>query len=334
MSKHAFLRGALVIVLLVATVFSQQTSNKKQKPTQSTPPEQILWIDPGDVPSLDLRYGVGGRDSQPQPPFYFIEEDMSGTTPKINVRDDRGVIWNLKWGAEASASIFCTRLAWACGYVTEPEYFVALGQIEGVHGLTRAKSHVSRDGSFTAARFQLRSGRLKYLKDRRWKWADNPFLNSQELQGLKLLTLLVSNMDAKNVNLGVFADGDAANERYLYAVTDWGGSLGKWGNPITRSIGDCKGFAAQTPQLVKGVKDGRLRWTFSGKHRTELTADILVTDVQWLLQYLGRVTDEQIRDGLSASGESPEDTECYATALRQRIVQLQNAVGESTPPIN
>lgn len=95
---------------------------------------------------------------------------------------------------------------------------------------------------------------------------------------------------------------------------------------MTRSIADCKGFADQTPSLVKGVKDGRLRFTFSGKHVGDLIDDISVSDVQWLLQYLGKITDEQIRAGLSASGATPEDTDCYTQSLRDRIEQLQNAV--------
>jgi hypothetical protein len=44
-----------------------------------------------------------------------------------------------------------------------------------------------------------------------------------------------------------------------------------------------------------------------------------VADVQWLLQYLGKITDAQLRIGLEASGASPEETASYARSLRQRI---------------
>jgi hypothetical protein len=73
-----------------------------------------------------------------------------------------------------------------------------------------------------------------------------------------------------------------------------------------------------------------LQWGFKGKNRKDVTSDITVQDVQWLLQYLGQVTDAQIRTGLVASGATPEKVDCYASALRQRIEQLQRVSAE--PP--
>jgi hypothetical protein len=62
---------------------------------------------------------------------------------------------------------------------------------------------------------------------------------------------------------------------------------------------------------------------FRDKNQKEITSDITVEDVRWLLQYLGRVTDEQITDGLIASGVSAENVDCFVRALRLRIGQLQ-----------
>src|ERR1051326_2756889 len=115
--------------------------------------QSVLWTDPGDVASYDFTYGTGGSERQPQPPFEFVNEDLSGTSQKINVTDARGTKWNVKWGREARASVFCNRLLWACGYAVETEYFVAQGRIDNVHGLSRAASKISRDGSFVDARF-------------------------------------------------------------------------------------------------------------------------------------------------------------------------------------
>jgi len=75
---------------------------------------------------------------------------------------------------------------------------------------------------------------------------------------------------------------------------------------LTWTKWDCSGFAKQTPDFVKGVVNGSLQWGFNGKNQREVTSDITVQDVQWLLQYLGRVTDAQIRIGLLASGAAPE----------------------------
>jgi len=339
MLKHRPLhRCVLAVLAVLAASIINLREYEGQQQVSSDVGNKILWSDPGDVSSLDLEYGIGGINLQPQPPFQFVDEDMSGTTAKINLTDSRGALWNVKWGREAKASTFCTRLVWACGYFVEPEYFVARGRIEGAHGLRRADSHVSRDGSFVNARFQLRSGSPYYVEGRNWSWKNNPFRETRELQGLKILMLLVSNWDAKDArdmvpipqggmqvdsNLGVFQDDSTGERRYLYLNDDWGASLGKWGATLSWTKWDCQGFADQTKDFVKGVENGWLEWGFHGKHRKDLSSGISVDDVQWLLQYLGRITDEQIRSGLEASGATPKETNCYQRALRRRIQKLQ-----------
>lgn len=317
--------------MLLAAIF--------QKPSTG-PEEHVLWTDPGDPSTLDLRYGIGGKERQPQPPFRFLNEDTSGTIAKVNVMDANGRTWNVKWGHEARASAFCTRLIWACGYVTEPEYLVENGQIDGARKLQRAASHLSGKGAFTNGRFQLRSDSPKYLEGKTWSWAKNPFVGTHEFQGLKILMLLVSNWDSKdsrdaknhmrsNTNLAIFEDSSGGKKRFLYADDDWGASMGKWGGTFTWTKWDCKGFADQTKDFVKREADGSLDWGFNGKHHDDLTGDISAADIQWLLKYLGRITDEQLRAGLSASGATPEETECYAGALRQRIDALESLAGVS-----
>jgi hypothetical protein len=326
-----------ILALIVSLAAGQHQPDEKE---EMPPGESILWEDPGDPSLLDFEYGPGGKQGQPQAPFSFVDEDLSGTHAKINVMDARGHTWNLKWGSEATPSAFCSRLVWACGYFVEPEYFVERGRIEGTHSLKRAKSRVHKDGSFKNARFQLRSGPLRFLEDRSWTWTDNPFLHTPQLQGLKILMLLVSNWDAKDArdkadgrmdsNLAIFADDSTGVRRYIYSVDDWGGTLGMWGNRLSWTRGDCKGFEEQTPKFVKRAKDGKLVWGFQGKHRKDMTADITVHDVQWILQYLGRITDTQIQRGLQASGATPKELECYAKSLRERIEQLRR-VAQTIP---
>jgi hypothetical protein len=319
-------RLLLVIFLAVSTGFAHQRGFENTQSEQSSEGKYVLWVDPGDIKSLDFRYGIGGPGNQPLPPFRFIEEDRSGTTPKIHVRDARDIAWNVKWGPEASPSAFCTRLMWACGYFVQPEYFLKSGHIEGARDLKRAKSHISDDGSFVNARFQLRTDSPEYLEGYRWTWTNNPFVRTHQIQGLKILSQLVSNWDTKESNLGLFLDDRTGTPRYYYSILDWGASLGKWGNPLTWTRNDCNGFANQTPSFVKRAKDGSLQWGFHGKNRESMTSDITVNDVRWLLRYLGEISDDQIRTGLIASGNSPEDANCYSQALRNRIQQLQQLV--------
>jgi hypothetical protein len=319
---------ALISILAVHLRPAENPQRQKDAPKDLSAGQHLLWSDPGDVASYDFKYGIGGVKNQPQPPFQFVNEDFSGTSKKINVTDARGTKWNIKWGHEPRPSVFCTRLLWALGYFVETEYFVPKGQVNDVHRLKRASVKVAKDGSFVDGRFQLRSGPLKYLQGQHWSWTDNPFVGTPQLQGLKVLMLLVSNWDAKESNLSVFEDNSTGTPRYLYMDDDWGASLGKWGNRVTWSKWDCGGFTEQTPHFVKREPDGTLKWGFVGKNTKEVTA-VTPEDVRWLLQYLGRVTDAQIRTGLTASGATPEDTQCFSRALRSRIEQLQQVSGIS-----
>lgn len=299
---------------------------------------EIIWQDPGNVSRRDLVLGPGGRAMMPRAPLHFIEEELAGTNPKIKVRDHNGREWSVKWGPEAYASPFSSHLVWACGYEVEVEYFVARGRVHGAHDLTRAAAFVKPDGSFQDARFQLRSKSPKFLKDSNWAWTNNPFQGTPQFNGLRIMMMLLSNWDAKDArnfandgtghgradsNLGIF-EAHGKPVRYIYAVTDWGATLGKWSPvPLMRTKWDSKGFAQQTPDFVKGVQNGEVQWGFAGTHNPDITRGIRVTDVRWLLQYLGRVTDAQLRNGLVASGATPQDTEIFARALRDRIRQLE-----------
>ncbi|HEX4996943.1 MAG TPA: hypothetical protein VFY29_01885 [Terriglobia bacterium] len=322
---------AIFAVALLAIIHQDPSANSTslQEPPEnhvrepSSTGQQTLWMDPGDVASLDFEYGPGGKDRQPVSPFQFVDEDMAGTTAKINVIDARGVSWNIKWGREVFPSTFCTRLAWACGYVAAPEYFVAYGYIAGARDLRRARAYVAPDGWFENARFQLRAKSPRFLKDQGWEWAENPFVGTRELAGLKILTMLVSNVDAKDANLGVFEE-DGDGKRYLFAVIDWGSSMGKWGIPLLRNVGECEGFAKQSRDFVSNRK-GRLRWQFRGKHDRELMDGIDVADARWLLQYLGEITEKQFRSGLLASGATLREADCYTPALLERVRQLRQA---------
>jgi hypothetical protein len=302
----------------------------------------ILWHDPGPVQSIDLRYGPGGPSEAPRPPFQFVKEDTSGTNPKILVRDAAGRTWNVKFGTEASSDTFSTRLAMAVGYFVEPNYFVESGTIEGVHDLKRAAATIDADGRFAAgARFQLRAKQPEYLVGWTWSWNDNPFLGTREFNGLRILTMLVSNWDVKDFrdqggspgallhqlvervirgsNNAIYRDADG---RYLFFIDDWGASMGSWGDAAERSKWDCGGFIGQSSQLVR-LRGGRLEWGYHGIHTPDITRHLEVADVRWLLGYLGRLSDEQLNVGLLASGATANEAYCYTRALRMRIDQLK-----------
>ena len=153
--------------------------------------------------------------------------------------------------------------------------------------------------------------------------------------------MLVSDWDNKDArdqdrdsNLAIFQEHAASGTRYLFFVADWGGSMGKWGGVAGRSRWDAKGFASQTPGFVRLSRSGSLEWGYSGQRTQDQVRDIRVIDVAWLLQYLGRITDDQLRAGLTSSGATPEEVESFTASLRDRISQLQRvAPGPPTAPV-
>jgi len=168
---------------------------------------------------------------------------------------------------------------------------------------------------------------VKFEGEHSWSWVQNPFLGTKELNGLKIIIMLVSNWDNKDVrdlkrgsNTAVYQylEGDA---RYL--ITDWGASMGKWGGYLTRGKWDCDGYQRQASSFLSGIKGGVLVWGYSGQHTGDFREGIPVSDLQWLLQYLGRITDDQIRTGLEASGATREERDCFTKSIRERIDKMK-----------
>src|SRR5207247_9266050 len=79
----------------------------------------------------------------------------------------------------------------------------------------------------------LRSKKIGY-----WDWFQNPFVGSKELNGLRVMMVLMNNWDLKEVNNAIYVvDGEQRN-----VVSDLGASFGKTGNTITRSKAELKGY--------------------------------------------------------------------------------------------
>lgn len=326
--------GVIVVYLFWWAVSRYKVWAARERPVRAR--RNSLWHDPGLVEQLDFRGGPGGVDGAPAPPFRFVEEHATGSNPCMSVKDSEGRVWRVKWGDEVKSETFCVRLAWAVGYHVETAYYVAGGHIDGAKDLGRARTCVKDDMSFEDARFELdEAGVRKLFDEHGWSWDDNPFAGTRELAGLKVLLMLVANWDNKDVrdvargsNTAVFEyalpNGDS-EARYL--IIDWGASMGKWGSPLTRTKWDCEGFASQNAELVRGVEDGVVGWGYTGQRTDEVVEDIKVGDVRWLMRYLGRVTDGQLREGLLASGANGEEADCFTRALRERIDTLRR-VGE------
>jgi hypothetical protein len=328
--------AASFIVMWLVFAFWRVRSEIKRRAAGEPPLTSlraVIWRDPGPAESLDLAAGPGGSDRAPLPPFQFIEEHASGTFPCVSVRDARGHVWRVKWGHEVHTEVFASRLAWAAGYFVEVNYFVPSGTILGGSTLQRARECIGEDGSFQNARFELdEPGVVKHFDEHSWAWDDNPFVGTPELNGLKIVMMLLSNWDNKDVrdvargsNTAIFEyrmDRDVREARYL--IIDWGAALGTWGsNPLSRGRWDCAAYAAQNDQFVLGMEGDRVLWGYKGQRTADAVSDISRGDVQWLYGYLGRVTDEQLAAGLRASGGTESDIADFTKAIRARLERLR-----------
>src|SRR5258705_10827420 len=102
------------------------------------------------------------------------------------------------------------------------------------------------------------------FEEHRWAWHDNPFVGTRQLDGLKIVVMLLSNWDSKDrrdvsrgSNTAIFeypVSRFASEARYL--ITDWGGAMGKWGTRIvSRDRGELAAFEAETPGFVAAGRD-------------------------------------------------------------------------------
>jgi hypothetical protein len=298
---------------------------------------QILWKEPQSPSISAWTWGPGGEETAPRPPFRFVKERLSGTNPKVEVRDAAGRVWSVKFGSEVHSDTFAPRLVSALGYATEPTFFVHTGSISDVHHLKRAKYFIAKDGSFHGASFKLHQrGAGRDANKGAWSWVDNPFVGSRELGGLKILIMLASNWDTKDAR-----DGEGSNNKIIhpsravdssawFAVTDWGASFGKSGGYFERDRWDWGGYRAQTPSFVRLAPEGSLHWGFKGKHGQDISAGVGLEDIRWLLPYLSRITDEELETGLAASGASAPVAREFTELIRERILQLQRVAASSS----
>ncbi|PYU02782.1 MAG: hypothetical protein DMG34_15150 [Acidobacteria bacterium] len=213
--------------------------DQKHKPRKSTVDlPAVLWRDPGDISARNLFYGAGGREDAPDPrgTFIFDKEDMEGTSPKFNVKDANGVEWRVKLGAEPQCETAATRLLWAAGYFVDEDYYLPELRVEGLPKLRRGRKFVTEGGIVHRARLKRKTHGIKKIGN--WDWFQNPFVSSKELNGLRVMMVLMNNWDLKEINNAI----DVVDGEQRYVVSDLGASFGKTGNSITRSKGDLKGY--------------------------------------------------------------------------------------------
>ena len=290
-----------------------------------------LWRDRGDVSSLNLLYGAGGKDHQPAGKFTFVKEDKEGSSPKFEVVDEQGVRWKVKLGIETKSETAASRLVWAAGYFTDEDYYLPELRVENLPKLSRGREFVSAGGVVRGARMERSVEGQK--KNGNWSWFKNPFTGTKELNGLRVMMALINNWDLKEINNAIY---DEKGEGRRYVISDLGATFGETGNTVVRSksnpddYSDSKFIQKVTAQHVDFVLSSRPLFITAidvpnyatRTHMQDIVKDIPVADAKWLGKLLEPLSDEQIRDCFRAAGYSPEDVESNAAMVKERIRAL------------
>jgi len=317
----------------------QLAYSQKGNDTPEGPP--IIWRDPGNIPARDLRYGPGASHLAPVAPFTFLKEDKDGESPKFDVKDANGVKWSVKLGEEAQAETVATRLVWSVGYFAEEAYYFERVHIRRLPKLSRGREFVSPRGMVMGARFEPRRDHIK--RGETWAWDKNPFQDTQELSGLKILMILLNNYDARKENNRVLYVKDPASGTIeaQHTVTDLGATLGRAGGlGGTRTKNNLADFLST--RFVMGVEDdgsvefdydtrptklGMLSIVYPPYYRSQVKKEqamrgIPVEHARWIGSLLSQLSEQQLRDAFHAAGYNRTLTSGYVNALRERISQL------------
>jgi hypothetical protein len=300
----------------------QKDGSEKTRILSGNEGHPVLWNKPADLESLDLFYGPGGSDGAPElrGKFTYIGPDNKGTQKKIYVKDDRDREWIVKFGPEARPETVATRIVWAMGYHTDEDYFVGRVHIDGMAG-----------GDAVNVRFKRRHHGFKDAG--LWSWENNPFVGTRELDGLKVLMVLMNNWDLKVANNKVVRpdkkSGKDSNER-IYYVGDLGATFGKTGSlvhelhfPNDPPAGTKDKPAEYTHQaFIEGVRDRTVRFHYKGKDPSALKG-ISIDNARWMGSMLARLSDKQLTDAFRAGGYSQPETSMLVRAMRERINELQ-----------
>jgi hypothetical protein len=344
-SKLVFQSPLLIVFSLVVSQagFSQSKSANNSSELKARP---IIWTHPGNISTRDLRYGPGSPEMAPVAPFTFLKEDKSGESPKFEVRDARGDVWTIKLGPEAQAETVSTRLVWAVGYFAEEAYYFDEVRVDNLPRLSRGQDYIAGN-IVRGVRFEPKRPDMK--RGSTWGWQKNPFEDTRELSGLKVLMILLNNFDAHSGNNRiVYVDSPRGREARYY-VTDLGATLGRAGGlGGTRTKNDLVDFLST--DFVRGVEDGAVEFDYDTRptglghlsvlhpvyYRSQVKKEaamrgIPVAHARWIGSLLAHLSDEQLRDAFRAADYSEGTRESYVGALRERINQLTRLSSRQSP---
>ena len=329
-------------VLQRAVTAAANGRNKRPQP-EPGPTGQgraVLWQAPDNIRSRDLFYGPGGKDHTPDSTYTFVKEDLAGSHPKFDVRDENDVKWKVKLGSEARPEVAATRLVWAVGYFANEDYFLPEIQVGNLPArLHRGQKLVGPGGI-------VRNVRLKRVLEGEkkvgiWPWRANPFVGGRELNGLRAMMALLNNWDSKDVNNSIYEEKHpkaAEGPDEIYMVSDLGSSFGTarltWPDPTP--AGSLKAYAHSrfiskvTPEYVDFDVPRRpamiiffnLPEFLSRLPLRSIAKEIPRSDARWIGHLLAQLSPDQVRAAFRAAGYTPDEVDGLAKVVEKRISEL------------
>jgi hypothetical protein len=304
-----WLCGIINISLALALSLSPPVLGQKDKGQSLPEGKPVLWQEPSDIASRDLYLGAGGEAMKPDiSKVTFIKDEAGGSySKKYRVKDGAGRIWVAKISSESQSEAVANRLLWAIGYFTEISYLVPRVTIEG-------------KGSFENIRFEARPENIK--REGEWSWDKNPFIDTPEFRGLKVLMLLLNNWDIKDENnkILVARNGQSGESELLYIISDLGATFGKTGTFFSRTRNKPEDYAKA--KFIEGVKGNYVKFNYDGK-RADLFQRIAIEDVKWAADLLSRLSDQQIVDAFRAGNYNDRQLQLLTDAFKERVQEMK-----------
>lgn len=301
-----------IFILLIALLFTSAAEAQKKAKKEKPQGKPILW-ESVDISSRNLTLGPGGREMLPNVSrVTFIKKDTSGSNEKYRIKDANGREWIAKVGRESQAETAAVRLVWGLGYKSEINYLVPTLTIPGA-------------GTFTNVRLEARPKSVKRVEE--WDWKENPFTDTKEMQGLKIMMALIENWDLKNSNNEIIYNKQTGRSEYV--ISDLGATFGKTGSlplfwRISRSRNEPVDYA--NSKFIDKVDNGMVIFSYGGRMR-ELFDDVTVEHAQWITDLVSQYSDRQIKDAFRAANYSPEEIELLSGEFKNRVAQLQEVTG-------
>jgi hypothetical protein len=310
----------LAVILLLAAAGDAQKKDKAKKDTadKAAVGTPIMW-EKVNVADRNLFNGPGGDSMKPDlSNITFIEVEKGGHNKKYRIKDGSGRIWVAKPFTEARPETAAVRMLWGLGYETEINYLVPELTIPTV-------------GTFKNVRLEARPEGIKRLDN--WKWRDNPFVGTNEYQGLKIMQLFLNNNDVIDINNKIIrVDGPNGPELH-YILSDLGSTYGRRGSnnlPLLYRFGRKNDSPAKwnRSSFIKDVKNGRIIFATTGIKNRGLYKDITVAQGRWLFDQLSQLKEDQLADMFRAANYSPAEVELLVAGTKRRIDELDRATSD------